>query len=720
MTARAATVVATGLALAGAVFLAARHANDASLVPPAPSRSEPVPSSPSPSKPTAPRPLPGRLEPLAAEIDSLRRSSRFDEAALRGGNLIRELEAEWGRSSPELAHHHHDVALAWKLAGEPGKALEAAASALETWPDDLRLRVLDAVLRADIAAARSAFDARADAELAALLAPRIAERLASLPVRPEELAAKRADMLVRAGRPDDALAAVKAGLSHAPRDRKLRELEAKVHLGLHRSDEALAAFDALLAESPSDEHALFAGVALLDRGDAAAAHRRFAEILARNPPALAPRPARDALGNMLRIKAARALNALGRPREAALLLIEVLALEPENPEALHQLAAAARALGSPRGAEAVSKRASALAGHERHIVSETAALRAGELASARYYRARALASIERTWEALEALREAASLGPRIPDIAIETARIREVLGRSDLAAHALREARRRAPSGLLGAELARVLAASGDVAGARAEIAAAETIAGDPGASVARALLELGDLDGAEAAAPAKPSGPTAEPSGPTAAARLARAEAALRRGRGDLARAAAAEGSGDLPGGAAWAGALLLLVELAEAGPRTEAVRAADPSDLIDHARLLQPAVAAALQVRDPEALAWLERARGLTKRRAAILATLRGRSDTDGRAAWRELALLLAGGGAFRKSREVAHYLVGLGPRDVEAHRALVRALPSDGEAVARFAAAARGLGIAPGDEELERVRREALELLGLNTSP
>ena len=278
------------------------------------------------------------------------------------------------------------------------------------------------MLRADIASARSAFDARADAELAALLAPRIAERLASLPVKPEELAAKRADMLIRAGRPDDALAAVKAGLSHAPRDRKLRELEAKVHLALHRSDEALAAFDALLAESPSDEHALFAGVALLERGDAEAAHRRFAEVLARNPPALAPRPTRGALGNMLRIKAGRALNALERPREAALLLIEVLALEPENPEALHQLAAAARALGSPGGAAALSRRASSLAPHERALDSETAALRAGEIASARYYRARALASIERTWEALGALREAASLGPRIPDIAIETAR----------------------------------------------------------------------------------------------------------------------------------------------------------------------------------------------------------------------------------------------------------------------------------------------------------
>ena len=134
MTARAAVMVAAGLALGGAVFLAARRANDASLVPPAASRRQPTPSSPSPSSPTAPRPLPGRLEPLAAEIDSLRRSSRFDRGRAARRESHRGARDRVGSFISELAHHHHDVALAWKLAGEPGKALEAAASALEIWP----------------------------------------------------------------------------------------------------------------------------------------------------------------------------------------------------------------------------------------------------------------------------------------------------------------------------------------------------------------------------------------------------------------------------------------------------------------------------------------------------------------------------------------------------------------------------------------------------------
>ena len=232
------------------------------------------------------------------------------------------------------------------------------------------------------------------------------------------------------------------------------------------------------------------------------------------------------------------------------------------------------------------------------------------------------------------------------------------------------------------------------------------------------ALLELGEIDTVrELVAAAEKRGERSEE------LFLARAELAVLSGDLETAREIHDGIQPILPEAGRWAaavGALLALVSWRTGdGNEIPSSPVDDPSPLLDHPRFLENSnyTAANDEAGDSErpAGAFLSRLRVLHRQRETRLEDLRGKSDAAGATGWNHLIDLYVEYGALRKAREAAWYLIHLRPDDVEAHRTLIRVLSRPSEVIERLSVIERALVLAPGDEELQKLRREARSFVG-----
>jgi predicted Zn-dependent protease len=649
----------------------------------------------------------------------------------------------WGERSADLAPYVHDYALALKLAGRREESIAVAEQALGKWSEALQLQVLAATGRAEIAIARQFHDPRTNEALAAILKDENLARLRGIPCDPGALFTLWSEMLLHGGRLQEGLEVVDRCLAVDPRSPGCRENKARLLIELQRPAEAVPLLRALLAERPEPAWELFLGSALLECGDAAGAWQLFAPHLSGSSPAGA-RALGPALVPPLQMQAAKALLALKRPREAAELLVERLAPEPENGQALHRLAMAARLLGANAAAEALDRRMRDLARRESYLGSAVRAAGAGYVSSVPYFEAVAALVVCRAGQALELLAEAARLAPRIARLHSELARAYSLVGLEAAAERALRaglESTEGSP--LVRADLAALLARTGrgqeavgllelrtpapaTPAGDRPEDARRREEASRLAAHRALARLELGD---AARAAEELAAGPDVDENAEEMV--LARAEVAILGGRLAVAKGLLAANFDNLPGGPEWASALRALVALIEG--EGEAARPVDPSDLLDLPRLLRlrgyyrgavessggdaSSSPAAAGVGDA---AW-ERAaplRALDDGRTRVIALLPGAGAATAERL-RELLAIYVQGGAARKARELAFYLVHLQPREVEDRRRLARILERPEEVMPRLQALKAALHLAPGDADLGEQLAAARRFLGLGES-
>jgi tetratricopeptide (TPR) repeat protein len=528
-------------------------------------------------------------------------------------------------------------------------------------------------------------------------------------------------MLYQVGRYREALEAAETGLAANPRSLGCRTSKAQVLLSVERPQEALSMLRELAVERDTAPIELHLGMALLLSGEPASAWERFSRLLKKERTRDEPAVLTDSLYAELQLQAARALNKLERPREAAEVCLERLLGEPECEPVLHQLASSARALGAAPGAGALDLRLRRIQTREALRESALRAHHAGQEALAAFQLAQAELSVDRTGEALKLLLEARKSFRRIPQLHLETARVQSLVGRDDLAEATLREGIRDCATAALFSELARLLAEQGGEGAAEARRILAGLPAGLPAsgegaegrldeavhltARRARAHLELGDVPGARGVLAGGGASVERDP-----AALLARAEAALFERRFDDARRLLAESYQNLPGGPAWAAALKTCLDAVE---RTEAGDGAplagfDPSDLLDHPRLLlHPALSG------PR----FERLRAAHRRRRDLLAASNGTAGRESLARWREVLALYQDLGAGRKAREAAWYLCSIFPDDLEASRFLVRALSSPEEVVLRLRVLKSALRLAPGDVELRSMFAGSRASLGLS---
>jgi tetratricopeptide (TPR) repeat protein len=691
--------------------------------------SHPAQGAPAVVPPPPQRPVPAELRGAHDEIRGLQKAGQFQDALARYPALIGSLEKAWGAESPHLAPYAHDYALALRLAGKGREALAVAARTLERWPDSFQLRVLDATIRVEMAVARGGFDAAADAALRAVLAPESLPRLRGLRVDPASLLGEWAEMLLRAGRVEDALSVAERALALAPADFHARDVKARALLHRKQPLEAIAILQRLAAERPSPVASLQLAEALLDAGEPERAWVLFAKVLA------GPRDAAEGgrVSNArLAVRGARALNQLRRHAEAAELLLGDLLEDCDYVEGLTELAAAARGLGAAAAARGLEGRVRRLERRERLVQAAAGARAAGVPSSIPYYQAEAALEVGRVGEALTLLEAAVRLGPKVARFHLELARVHLLLGRPDLAEWRLREGLGQGPSAVLFAELARVLALRGSPGEARSLLGGREpeegpeespvVAAGDVALSRglrARAFLELGDREAAGAAL--RSEGDSEEAND---VALLARAELAILEGRAEEAMEIL-QGSfdnvpgGHLPGSLSWAAALLALLP-PEKDATADTGLPEDPSDFLDCPRLLRAQYP--WERRGPAGAAegWLERTRSALARRGEILAKMEGFGDSDVAARWRELLALYEEIGAERKAREVAWYVVALRPESVEDRRVLAATLDGPGEALVRLRVLEAALRLAPADQGLGELRRAARASLGLEAKP
>ncbi len=544
-------------------------------------------------EPPPPRPVPGSMKGAWEEIGRLQAQGQFAEAARGYGPFLDQLGRKWGEGSEDLAPYAYNHALAVKLAGRPQDSIALASRYRDRWPLSLQLLMLEATGRAAISSAAGVYDERADRLFQKLLEESQLPGVRGLQVDPAALFAQWGNMRSSAGRVQEALQAIERGLACDPAHRGCREIQARLLLTLQESRQALAILEPLDREGSTPPIKLYLGMARLDSGDAASAWQAFSGLVAERPGGFEPGADWASFGSVLSLKAAKALNELGRPREAAELLLEPLLLEPEHPEALQQLSASARALGAAAAFEALIGRSRQLAPAEDFRQSAQLARRTGHPGSAAFYQAQAHLVTQQTGRALKALEEGLRAAPKLLPLHLERARVLLLLGKVDLAERGLAEAYQRLRAPVLLAERARVLAERGRRGEARqllsqeAVLSSSSIPAGAAGeerwssekASVrrARALLELGDAESAAALLSKIPlDGEHREE------AILCRAEAAMRSGRKEEALELLAESFQSFPGGAEWARALKSA--LGEGS-------AAEPSDLLDHPRLLRTA---------------------------------------------------------------------------------------------------------------------------------
>jgi predicted Zn-dependent protease len=660
-------------------------------------------------RPAPPRPVAPQLAGAYREIERLNRRGDHLEAVRRYPAFLENLGRLWGPESRDLAPYYYDFALALKLCGRSRDSSALAARSLERWPGSLQLELLEATSRAEAALDAGSFDPRADDCYRRLLGEGKREenlgRLRGLGVEPATLFGQWAELLHRAARQPEALRTAEEGLALEPGNRACRETQARALLELERPREALPVLRALARETKSRATELYLGIALLNSGETALAWERFSPLLQGEGASGLP-SGPEPLLPALRMNGARALSQLHRPAEAAELLLELLSRDPENAAALHELAGAARALGAREGGLALDGRIRRLQEREGLLRSAHRARVALHAGSVPYYRARAALEVQRTGEALELLEEAIRLSPRNATLYQEAARVSSLLSLLDAAERRLRAGLARCSSPLLAADLGRLLASRGEETEARKLLQPLPAPADRATAlGRARALLELGEVEAAEASL-ALQAGENDEESA------LCCAEAAIRRGRVAEAAELLSGSFGELAGGSGWAGALRTVLRLrggGESGNGSESGATGDPSDLLDHPRLL-----AALP--PSSSGEWPARVLSAHQRRSAIVSRLGEPAGADLAPPLRELLALYREAGAERKARETAWYLVHLQPSLIEDQRRLAQTLSSPEEVVAKLSVLRSAFRLVPGDPEIAARIAEARALLGL----
>lgn len=672
--------------------------------------------------------LPAPLRALHGEIRRCQGEGDLRRAAQLYPRLLEELKKVWGAGAVELAPYYYDYALALKLGGNRSESLKITEHAQEEWPSSFPLKTLAATTLAESAIARGELDPDADRLFREILTEGNLSKLKDLRVEPAILYAQWGEMLRLGSRAADALEVIDKGLSFDARHRQCRQTKAQLLLGLERPKEALPLLQDLVRERSAPHLELSLGRALLDSGDAAGALEKLTALLSEERKSQAGR-LETPFETALKPPIATALIELGRHREAAQVLLDHLSRDPEDVPSLQQLSRVARALGAPPTAAALNRRIRQLVPREKILQSARQAQASGYASSVLYYKAGAAFLLGKAGEALELLAKAAQLSPKIALLHLELGRVHLALGRYDLAERDLREGLKQGGSPLMATELARVLSLCGDGDQARRLLhdslsqPAGDGEAAGPGlwhveeksllaARRARAFLELGEPGRAKEALDA--GGVNGQENDET---RLCRAEIALLERRLDLAEAMVDASYDQLSGGEAWARALQALLALRGEKSAAGSFRPPeDPSDLLDQPRLLGlPYDPPGLEASEGAAR-WRASLRSAHERRMEILQRMAGFADSDLVPLWRKLLSLYQELKAARKAREVAWYLVHLHPGGKEEWLALAETLSAPEEALARIAALARALDIAPGEKELEEklsVARAGLDL-------
>jgi Flp pilus assembly protein TadD len=664
---------------------------------------------------------------------ALQAQGQYAEASARYRELASELAAAWGGESPDLAPYVYNLGLALKLSGQTGECLAAAAEGTRRWPDSLQLRLLEATTRAELASAQEAFDPRANQAFEHLLQEEHFPRLRGMRVQPTDLFAQWGAMLVETQQAREALQVVRRGLQIDPRHRGCRELEARSLLSLGYSWEAIPILKDLSHQQSSPGVEFRLGVALVDAGRPKVAWRRLSKLLENRPPGYEIGTDWTGPGSVLTLKSAQALNEIGRYGEAAALLIQPSIWEPERPEVLLQLSTASRMLGADEAAEALIARSRDLAPCDDFRQHALSAGRVGQRPSEMYQLARVFFAADQVGAALDTLGDVIALAPRLWPAHLEQARVHTVLGRHGVAEQQLRGLLRDDAVPIVTAELARILVLRDRDDEARRLLdeagltrAALDDLEEDPAhskrlapalARAARVHMMLGDLVTAEALL-----SPEVLAEESFEEVELCRAEIAVRRGKADRAGRVLTQDFQPLPGGVAWARALRTVIALSPpptsaAGDETAPAPELDPSDLLDHPRLVQYLLDDTTL--SPPARRQLERVWTLHGRRMPLLESVTNAPDGEVAARWRELIALYLEFGAWKKARQVAWMLAFRDPYGVEENRWLLRALATPEEALQRLGAALRGLESAPDDRELRRAADQARTFLGMDAS-
>lgn len=689
---------------------------------------------------TAPPPLravPQGLAGLHAQIQAAKQQGNFAAAARLYQQLLDGLAQAWGKDSADLAPYVYNEALALKLAGNLPAGLAIASRGLAVWPASLQLRVFAATARAEAAMARGLGDSSLLQEFQEILREENLPRLRGLRIEPAQLFAQWALLLSLADQQPRALEAAERGLQLAPRDRRLRETRARLLAALHKNQEALPLLEELVKEEPKSDLEYCLGKTLLETGAAAAALERLSRVRSvpaniKTPAAELPQFGQEGFEAAVELLLARALLDLKRPGEARDLLLKQLRRHPESADALFQLEKAERSLGLHAAADAIVSRSRRLLQRDKLLVNASSARAAGFLSSVPYYRAQAALEVERTGEALSLLKEALALAPKITQVHLEIARVHALLGRWDLALKALEDGGREAPSPVLLAEQARLLALNGEPETARRllaspEVAEARLPAEAPeifnlkAGTVLLARRLCAHLELGEAAAAKGLLEQELETDRNAEETLLCRAEVAL--SEGDLARAGALLSGSfqNTPGGAPWAAALDALWRLSRPGdsPAQEVLNGIDPSGFLDHPRLFLNGdyLKSLSPPRRAAAAPWLEKLKKLHQARRELLRRMGGLPDGDVVHRHRELLALYREAGAERKARETAWFLVSLRPEGVEEHRLLLETLSAPEEAIARLAVLDQALKLAPADPEFLQKLAAVTDFLGKN---
>jgi tetratricopeptide (TPR) repeat protein len=719
--------------LLAAVFLAGVSCGEGSA---------PPPGAPSPAPPPGPRAVrpeirraPDELARAFARSAELGRRGAWEEALDLHARTLSELAALWGEGSPDLAPHYHNLAVLLRQSGRALESRRLVGEARRRWPEDLQLKALAATLLAEEAAARRVFDPQADQLFAEILALENHPRLRAYGLAPERLFTQWGRLRLLGGRFTGGLEVVDLGLATAPGDPDLLQVRGLLFVGLGRHVEGVPLLREAVDRHGHAELEPVLAKAVLEIGGAEEAWTRFSRALARAESGETRTPPETRAS--WQADAARALLDLGRHREAWPLLRAALLVEPERPAALLDLARASRAAGAPEAAAALTRRARELVAREEILDQAKKARTGGAAASAPYYRALAAAALGQVGVALDLIEDGLREAPALAELHSEKARLHALVGRSDLAEAALERGIEATRSPALHAEKALLLARRGREDEARRALAAAGVAAdgvlagesagasegGDSAALRARcaaALLELGDVAAARTL--------VAEATGETERPRellLARAEIALLDGRIDLAEGMLGASFHDVPGGQSLAAALRALARAAAArgaqGGEAEFLALLDPSDLVDHPRLLSSRYAIAGDLPLPERVAaWMDGARAARDAAAGKIAAVIGRPPAESAPAYRELASVLAQLGARRKAREAAWYAFSLRPLGVPEMSLLAATLADPEEAVSRLAVLERALRLAPEDATLLAERGRIESFLGFGTNP
>ena len=705
-------------------------------------------------RPDAPRAVPAEYASLHDKIVALERDGHHAQAAEEIYTLLRHLAGRWGAESPDLVPYYYNFAWCLYSAGRREEAGSVLIEALQTWPRALSLQVLDASLRIEDSLARGQFDGDLLRQLDGLLRSHNWPELRGLKLEPSGLLVQHAEIALLGGRVRRARQAIDSALelesidaesidgpslsggTPAERQRRARMLlvHARTLLGEGSPGRARPVLEVLAAsvslaslEDLVPEIEYWLGHAELDSGHADRAVPRLRRLLERVETAMAEgseagEDARRLLRARLRISLARGERELGRSPAAASTLLPLLAQDPYAPRALRELSACVEdgvvsaALRSR--AKEVERRLEAL---DRARVAE----RSSSPSAAAYWRALSALEVGRIDLALEDLESGLEASPSAPLLSLELSRLERLLGRADLARETLERGVEASGSPLLLIEGAIVAATLGEGDRARkllidprlavpsvAEQARLEESAKEElGRLLARRVRCYLELGQGAAAREIYSFHPVTEddPEGLI----LGSAELALLDKRLLDAEARLSLELDASPRIRCWRGALRLARGLLS--DEAEVTRA-DPSDLIDHWRLIRSPEYLPRERAGEAARLYIDKLEQLVARVRKLRAESKGGGLCDDVGSTAALADAWHAGGARRKALELAWLLFRCRPEDVSSYRRLARYLDDPMDLLDRYSISVRGLERFPDDAELVEARREVERRLGI----